>query len=318
MQFRQLRTFLSVATTLNFTKSARLLHLAQSSVTEQIQTLETDLGVALFDRTQRKLALTAAGRRLLDYANEIVALTDEARAAVAEAASAAIGQLVIGGLETLCAEWLPAVLSTYGAQCPDVQVILRSGNSSQLRGGLQDGTLDVCFSFGSALRDPELRSEQLGEEPLVIIAPAHHHLARLSQITVRDFLDEAFLVTATGCIYRKMFDDAFAATRPHRPRVAGELASLSVVCAMVRAGSGCAIVPQLAASKALKEGAVVALPWIGDEKAVPITVSWNRRQSARPALKLFLDKTRERFANLRQDAQLIRDAGLHPHEQPLR
>jgi DNA-binding transcriptional LysR family regulator len=79
-----LRTFVAVAATLNITRAARKVHLTQSSVTEQIQTLEADLGARLFDRTQRGLRLTAAGQRLLDHAVPLLAMAEEAKAAVAD------------------------------------------------------------------------------------------------------------------------------------------------------------------------------------------------------------------------------------------
>src|SRR5215831_12650615 len=84
MQLKHLRTFVAVASTLNLTRAGEKLHLAQSSVTEQIQALESDLGAALFDRSKRKWALTPAGARLLDYAGTIIALSEEARGAVRE------------------------------------------------------------------------------------------------------------------------------------------------------------------------------------------------------------------------------------------
>lgn len=82
MQLKHLRTFLAVASTLSFTRAGQKVHLAQSSVTEQIQALEADLGVALFERSQRKLALTDAGAALVEYAGAMLALAADARAAV--------------------------------------------------------------------------------------------------------------------------------------------------------------------------------------------------------------------------------------------
>ena len=79
MQLRHLRTFAAVASTLNITRAAEQVHLAQSSVTEQIQTLEADLGTALFDRARRGLQLTEAGRRLLEFAEPLLTLADDAR-----------------------------------------------------------------------------------------------------------------------------------------------------------------------------------------------------------------------------------------------
>lgn len=82
MQLRYLKTFTAVAEALNFTRAAERVHLSQLSVTEQIQALEADLGVQLFDRSRRRLTLTPAGQRLLGYAAELINLTDEAYSAV--------------------------------------------------------------------------------------------------------------------------------------------------------------------------------------------------------------------------------------------
>ncbi|HEY2533448.1 MAG TPA: LysR family transcriptional regulator [Xanthobacteraceae bacterium] len=78
MQLKHLRTFVAVASTLNLTRAGEKLHLAQSSVSEQIQSLETDLGATLFDRSKRKWGLTPAGERLPEYASAIIALSEEA------------------------------------------------------------------------------------------------------------------------------------------------------------------------------------------------------------------------------------------------
>src|SRR5882757_7280417 len=86
MQLRHLKTFAAVASTLNITRAGEKVHLAQSSVTEQIQSLEADLGAPLFDRSRHRLRLTEAGRRLLEYAGDLLSLADEARSAVADAA----------------------------------------------------------------------------------------------------------------------------------------------------------------------------------------------------------------------------------------
>src|SRR5579859_7508076 len=109
MQPRHLRTFVAAASTLSFTRAAEKVHLVQSSVTEQIRSLETELGAPLFDRTGRKLRLTDAGRRLLDYADRLLELDREARRAVASVAGGG-GQLSLGALETLSARWLSAPL----------------------------------------------------------------------------------------------------------------------------------------------------------------------------------------------------------------
>jgi DNA-binding transcriptional LysR family regulator len=122
MELRQLKTFVTVASTLNFTRAAEQVHLAQSSVTEQIQALESDLGTAPFDRSRRRLHLTEAGRRLFDYARDVLSLVDEARASVADAAGVHTGALTVGALETLSASRPPPLLATFGQTHPMVEI----------------------------------------------------------------------------------------------------------------------------------------------------------------------------------------------------
>jgi DNA-binding transcriptional LysR family regulator len=308
MQLRFLKTFTAVATTLNVTRASELVHLAQSSVTEQIQALEADLGAPLFDRSRRGLKLTPAGRRLVDYAGELLSLADEARAAVSDAAGAVGGRLTIGGLETFCAARLPALLAQFRQRHPNVELILRTADSGQLRGGVKSGAIDVCFLFGDAATGPDLRSEQVAQERLVIIAPRNHRLAGREVIQPDDLADDAFLVTETGCVYRRMFEEAFAATLPDRPKLVGEFASIAAIWGLVEAGLGCALVPHLAVPAANVD--IVVLPWIGNNPVTPITMIWRRRRVESPALGLFLAAARTALAPAKPAAD------RHRHEAP--
>lgn len=123
MQLRHLKTFTAVANTLNFTRAAEHVHLSQSSVTEQVQALEADLGVKLFDRSRRRLTLTPAGQRLLGYAAELIDLADEAYSAVVSTFATISGNLVIGGLETLCSTWLPEMVAEFSRRYPAVEMV---------------------------------------------------------------------------------------------------------------------------------------------------------------------------------------------------
>jgi DNA-binding transcriptional LysR family regulator len=296
MQLRHLRTFAAVASTLNITRAAEQVHLAQSSVTEQIQTLEADLGTPLFDRSRRGLRLTEAGRRLLDYAEPLLSLAQEARAAVAEAAAEAAGALTVGGLETLCATALPSMLARFREKLPAIGLTLKAAGSRELRGGLKSGAMDVCFAFGGGPFDAELESETIAQEGITIIMPAGHRLAGRQAIGPADLAGEAFLVTETGCTYRRMFDEAFPSPGAAHPRIAGEFGSMAAIRRMVETGLGCALVPRLAVSDALP--GIRVLPWTGQADTVPISMLWRRRRVQPPALRLLLETARESFAAL--------------------
>jgi DNA-binding transcriptional LysR family regulator len=297
MQVRHLKTFLTVATTLNVTQSARRLHLAQSSVSEQIRALENELRAPLFERSARKLVLTDAGKRFYEYAREMLALSEEARAAVSQTANAATGRLSIGALETLCSERLVPVLSSYRARCPQVQVSLRPANTAQLRNDVKEGLLDVCFAFGTPPADSDLLSEQVSEEEVIVVASSGHPLATRRRVTKADLLQEEFIVTERGCVFRRLFDEAFAEEREDRPGRIAEVGSMGAVCAMVDRGRYCAFVPRIAAASALARGKVVALPMAGGRHSLPLLMHWHARRAARPSLQLFLQEARTSFRN---------------------
>jgi DNA-binding transcriptional LysR family regulator len=311
MELRQLKTFVAVASTLNFTRAADQVHLAQSSVTEQIQALETDLGTALFDRSRRKLHLTEAGRRLFDYARDVLALVDEARASVADAAGLHTGALTIGALETLSISRLPPLIAAFGHAHPLVAIQLKVEGSGALRSALKNGAVDVCFRFGEPPTDDGVQSEVLGHEPLVVIAPPGHRLAGRDAARSADFAGEAFLVTEQGCVYRQMFETAFPADAPGRPRLAGEFGSIAAIRRLVETGLGCAIVPRVVALDARED--LVVLPWAGgggEGDHVPIVMSWRPRRVQPQVLHAFLNAAR-------QDLRVVRSSGDHPRHEAL-
>jgi DNA-binding transcriptional LysR family regulator len=296
MQVRHLKTFVAVATSLNVTRAAERIHLAQSSVTEQIQTLEADLGTKLFDRSRRELKLTEAGRRLLDYAGDILALTDEARSAVADAANIIEGTLIIGALETLCASRLPPLLAQFQSKHSSVRLQLKAAGSGELRRDLMNGVLDVGFAFGAGPFGSDLQHEFVTEEDLIVIAPPGHRLAGLRAVRSEELTKEPFLVTEVGCVYRQMFESGFPAGRGGQPRIAGEFGSIAAIRQLVEAGLGCALVPRLIVSGA--EGQVATLPW-SEGGSVPVSMVWRRRRIQPPILRQFLAAARQSFSTFR-------------------
>src|SRR5258708_15664075 len=143
MELRQLATFRVVATTLSFTQAASALGYVQSSVTAQIQALEADLGVPLFDRLGKRISLTDAGHRLIRYADQIQALTDEARMMVA-AHEKPFGTLSFSAPESLCTYRLPPVLRQFHQHYPQVQLAFRPSPSSDMKRHARDGLIDLA------------------------------------------------------------------------------------------------------------------------------------------------------------------------------
>jgi DNA-binding transcriptional LysR family regulator len=275
MELRHLRTFRVVARTLNFTRAAAELHYAQSSVTEQIQALEAELGSKLFDRTARRLTLTAAGERLVGYAGQVLSLVEEAKAAVDGERGEPDGTLTIGALETLCTHWVPPIFSAYRAQWPRVRMSLEEGGRGELYRAVKQSEMDVCFTFGAAPDDPAFASATLGEEQLVVIVPPGHPLAGKEEIRPGDLRGVGFLATPQGCGFREMLD------RIDGPVIEAEVGSLAALARCVAAGMGCGIVPAI-----VDHGDAVAVPLAGE--TADVTMTWRRRDENKPSIAALL------------------------------
>ncbi|OKJ16829.1 LysR family transcriptional regulator [Kitasatospora sp. CB01950] len=298
MELRHLRTFRTVARTLNFTRAAAELNYAQSSVTEQVQALEAELGTKLFDRSHRRLSLTSAGERLVEYADRMLLLVQEARTAVEDGDRHPGGRLVVGGLETLCAHRLPAVLAAYRRECPRVQVSVRQGSRGELYDWVRRGEIDVVLTFGRAPRGEATASETLAGERLMVVAPNGHRLAQYAQLAGPELRGEPFLATPVGCGFREMLDRLIDSLDSDAPVIETELAGIAALRQCAAAGLGCALLPELAVADAASRGELTAVPLLGDAARTTITMTWLRRAETRPAVPAFLATARAAFARL--------------------
>ncbi|WNV83579.1 LysR family transcriptional regulator [Umezawaea sp. Da 62-37] len=292
MELRHLRSFSAVARTLNLTRAADELHYAQSSVTEQIQALETELGTPLFDRTGRRLRLTGAGERLVDYAHQVLLLVEEARAAVDEQPGEPAGELVLGALETLCAHRVPVLFTDYRTRWPKVAVTVRQGDRGYLYEAVRGGSVDVALTFGAAPADPALASEVLAHDRLVVVVPPGHRLAALDEVGAEDLRGLGFLATPPGCGFRAMLEDALLGDVV----IEAEVASLAAMCGCVASGTGCALVPETAARDHVATGRLVAIPLHGKHSRAAVTMTWLRRSASRPSVAAMLVSARAAFA----------------------
>ncbi|MBP0583205.1 LysR family transcriptional regulator [Labrys sp. LIt4] len=291
MHPRLLKTFLAVARHRNVTRAAEAVHLAQSSVSDQIQALEAELGTPLFARSRSGLQLTAAGAALQPYAEEILTLTDEARGAVAMTAGQERGAVSIGALETIAAVRLPAWLSRFGQAHPEIALRLSVAGTGDLLRKLEDGEVDVVFCFDRGDFDERFATRSISREPLVLIAPAGEPPLPPGE-GLAILAAKRFVVTEAGCVYRHLFDAAFARAGLAAPNLAAEAGSIGAIARLVAAGTGLGLVPRLAVADALARGEVTELSWPGPAQtaalAADLVMIWRRRRVQPPALKLLL------------------------------
>lgn len=307
MNPRQLKTFLAVIRHENLTRAAAEVGLAQSSLSDQIQVLEEELGVELFLRSRQGVAPTPAGAALKAYAEEILALNDEAKAAVYAAAGRSEQSIILGTLETIAAERLAPWLSLFRRQNPGLGLKLKVGGSGELRAQLQHGSIDVAFTFDRGEQDERFATRRISIEPLVLItgrdsqAPSFESLAALSMAP--------FVATETGCVYRQLFDTAFAEAGVTAPPIVTEADSIATIIRLVASGAGYGLVPRLAADPAAARSDVVELSWPGEPPTASLVMMWRRRRVQPPALALLLQSASDELSPVRPADARLRHAG---------
>ncbi len=296
MELRQLRTFRAVAENLSFTRAAVELGYVQSSVTVQVQSLEKELGVPLFDRIGRRVTLTDAGRRLLGYTGRMLELEEETRAAVSADGEPA-GTVTISAAETHCTYRLPRVLGRFRGLYPQVRVLIRPVPVGTFCGDtvrdLDEGKADIAFVLDEPVRSKGLISEPLVEEPVWVLASPDYPLAHSPLVRPADLVDETLLLTASGCSYRAMFLDTLARDGLH-PRTLLEFSGVEAIKQCAIAGMGVAVLPAAVVAKEVEEGSLKTLDWFAKENFKVVTqMVWHKSRWLSPAAEAFGDVARE-------------------------
>ena len=290
MDLRTLKTFRVAAHTLSFTQAAVALNYAQSSVTAQIKSLEESVGVPLFDRIGNRLRLTEPGDRLRGYADRLLALAEEARAAVHRGGPS--GTLTLTAPETVCTYVLPPILRAFQARCPEVEVRFVPLPVREFKRSLLEGSLDLAFILEESFAPGALHVETLRQEPVVVIVGPRHRLRLRRSLRAGDLVGEAIFFTELGCSYRNRFERALIRAGAH-PRVRMEFQSVEAIKRCVASGLGVAALPAVAVSREIEEGELVAVKWEDGSLDVATQLAWSGTRWIPPALEAFVQTARE-------------------------
>jgi LysR family transcriptional regulator, hydrogen peroxide-inducible genes activator len=261
MEIHQLRYFLAVARTCNFSRAAEQCRVAQPSLSQQIMKLEDELGERLFERTKRVVSLTPAGERLREHAERVMDDLEQARASVCEDGGVVRGRVSLGVLPTVAPFYLPERLKRFAVDYPEVEVVLHEDTTSQLVRALLAKEIDVAL-VSLPVEQRGLMSVSLFEEPLLAALPAGHVLAKKRKITLRDLENEPFILMQEGhCLSGQAL--AFCRMEGFAPKVSFRSAQIETMRAFVAAGWGVSVVPQMAVQGAAGDGGAVCYRALG-------------------------------------------------------
>jgi len=236
MELSDLRVFRTVVEAGGVLRAADRLHRVPSNVTTRIRKLEADLGVMLFIREGRRLKISPTGRLLLDYAERLLNLADEAREALHD--DRPRGTLRLGSMESTAAGRLPRPLSLFHRRHPEVAVELHTGATSPLIDQVLAGELDAALVI-EPVDDPRLSTVPVFVETLVLVTAAGHPRIRAP----RDVRKRTLLAFHHGCPHRQRLEEWFAQDGKPPERLI-ELASYHAILGCAAAGMGVALVPR--------------------------------------------------------------------------
>jgi LysR family transcriptional regulator, hca operon transcriptional activator len=193
MELRHLRYFITVAEELNFSKAALKLYTAQPSLSQQIKDLEEDVGVKLLHRTKRKVELTEEGAVFLEQARLTLAQADKAVAMARQVSQAKQQMLRIGFVPVAEMKIFPYVLPNLRVQNPDLKIELLSLNNADQSRLLKKGEIDIAFTRQN-LQSEEIESKFVLREPLILLLPKDHPLAKYDRIPVKALNGVDFII----------------------------------------------------------------------------------------------------------------------------
>ncbi|TKH45996.1 LysR family transcriptional regulator [Paenibacillus terrae] len=293
MELRQLKTFYTLASTLNFTRAAEVQNYVPSTVTMQMKALEEELGVKLVDRLGKNVTLTDAGRTFLRYADNILSVVEEAQHAVKQSGELT-GTVVISADETLCTYRLPTVLRQFRLSYPGIRLMFRPLANSNLKQSLREGDADIIFMLDEDKGETGFCGEKMLDEPFYLLVSPDHPLAAHTALAIEDFHGETLLLTEKGCSYRTFFDRSLS-----QKGMGGitelEFYSAEAIKQCAKIGMGIAILPEMAVIGEVNRGELVPLPWDLTATSFATQMFWHEEKWISPAIEAFLSLTRETF-----------------------
>lgn len=291
MEIRQLRTFLTIVELNSFTQAAEQLGYTQPSITAQIQQLERDLNVRLFERLKKKLFLTPEGEALVEYAQQILNLCTRAKNAMDNTAFPK-GILRIGTLESLASTRLSHLFSSFHELYPQVEFILKIVGPEQFQTLLQDNQIDAAFYLDLPIEDPDLTVIISTSEPMALLASVNHPLASDCEISPAQIAQYPLILSEAGCSYRRFLLDLLK-TSDLSPCSIMEIGSIQTIKQLTASGFGLTLLPKVCVENELSDSRLVDLKWTGPQLVMQTQLVCHRDKWISPILKAFLEHSQK-------------------------
>ncbi len=256
----QLRILKAIVHEGSFKKAAESLYVTQPAISLQVQNLEKQLEIAIFDRGGRKAQLTEGGKLLLDYCEKILSLCDETCGAIEDLHNLKGGTLIIGASQTTGTYLMPRMIGMFRQKFPDVSVQLQVHSTRRTGWSVANGQVDLAIIGGQLPSELEnlLEITPYANDELALILSQKHPLARLKGLTKEDLYRLDFVTLDSQSTTRKVVDKLLknSGLEVQRLRIEMELNSLEAIKNAVQSGLGAAFLPVVSIERELLAGTV--------------------------------------------------------------
>jgi DNA-binding transcriptional LysR family regulator len=294
MELSQLRYLVALAEERHFTRAAAREHIAQPALSQQIRRLEAEIGLALVERTTRRVEITEAGWLLVARARRVLAELDAAHTEMQALRGLEVGHVTVGALHTMGLVDLSLVLAIFHRRHPGVELTVREQSSEELAEMLRADELDLAFlSVTERIERHGLALHQLVSEELMVILPRDHRLACRRRIRMAELAGEQFISFRDGARLRELLVGA-ARRAGFEARVKLESNESLRIRRLVARGMGVAILPRSDVTATGPDVAAAAL--IEPALARDITLAWRADRIHSPAAAEFLELARETYS----------------------
>lgn len=285
MELRHLHYFIAVAEELHFSRAAERLRISQPPLSQQIRSLEDELGVKLFERTKRQVHLTEAGKAFLERSYLVLAQLEQAVEVTQQIGRGEVGRLAISFVGSATYTVLPDILSVFREQFPAVELRLHELTTQEQIQALHHKQVDVGI-VRSAIIEPGLSVECILQESLVLALPETHPFSAQTKVSLSTLADELFILfpARMGPVFYEQIIN-MCQQAGFRPKVAQEAVQMQTIIGLVAAGLGIAIVP--ASLQNFHRGGVIYRPIKEEIPNTGLYLTWRQHDSS-PVVRAFL------------------------------
>jgi LysR family hydrogen peroxide-inducible transcriptional activator len=290
MTVTQLECFLAIVQTRSFGRAAAQLAKAQAALSVQIQRLETDLGVTLFERSGRQVRLTSAGETLIPHAERILSEMQQSRAKMLDVKGGMAGVVRVGVLPTVAAHFLPPVLGAFRAKFPGVVVVLREENrTANLVPLVQHSEIDLCIAL-LPLQSAGLKSCELLREDLCLAVSRDHPLSQETRVSMAQLVNEKFIMYKNPRHSTRELTIEFCRKAGFEPAIEFESEQAETIQNLVAANLGVTVLPDMVLENRTA-GDLVKVKILPPAPSRTIVASWKPGHYLSTTTRQFLECT---------------------------